>query len=381
MREKYICLPIFVICYIVPIYFFRTIGMNIDNLLFIIYFLTIFISFYITKKKMALRDLLFIILVVAISIYQKSIVHMHLVSLVVLDKLVEDRENIQFYLEKKTKNIFFLCLLFIILYSCLYFGYVNRYLFTGIKEPNESSLLILVLFLFIRYSNKKMGNALLMLGFLTFSKSYMLGVVSFFIISFLFGKIRNEKLLLKLFSFYKLSIISIMLLIMLSFTFSNLAANNKLSSYASSGFERFTVLTDSSNYYRFTVNTNLLYIFKDEPKYILTGLTSDEFYKENLKVCRKYHVMYRKIRPHNYFFSYMQIYGIFSFFIFSYVNRIMKKIINKESLPIFLVLFTYVTFLGMGFNSYWLYLSVFLIIMYGGIKNGTKETNNCNKNI
>lgn len=379
MKVKYICLPIFIICFILPIHFFRTIGLSIDNILFVIYFLVLLIMLICKKNiKFSCKDFLFILLVMFISLYQQSIVHMHLISLVVLNKLLDNKKNIEIYLKERSDFLFLICLIFVMFYSIIYFGYLNRYLYTGIKEPNESSLLILLLFLFIRANNKKLGNVLLIIGFLSFSKSYLMGVIIYFAFTALCKRLKNEKMY-KFFSFYRLMAISLLILLVLSNLFLYLESNNKLSSYASSGVERFTVIMDYSNYYRFTVNTNLLYIFKEKPQYLLTGLSSNEFYFENLEVCKKYNRLYRKIRPHNYFFSYMQIYGAFSIFIFSYVSSIMKKVINNDSLPIFLMLFSFATFLGMGFNSYWLFIAVFLIIRYGG-KYEKKRINYNHKN-
>lgn len=365
-KRDWLFFPILLICYILPIDFFKQIGISIDNIVFTIYFLLTLFWFYAKNNWIInLSDLLFIVYVLFIVFLKKEVTFLHLISLVWIDKLLNYKDDIQrFFKEGSGKFFCWISILFCILYSGLYFGYNNRYLFTGIKEPNESGLSLFMLFLLIRFYSRKIGNLLLILGVLTFSKSYLLGIVVFFVTTFLVKYFKSIKIH-KLFNFFAIMLISCSVLIVLAELFTVYARNGLLQPYVETGLDRFTTFMDTSNYFRFSVNKNLLMIYTQKPTYLLTGIGTEEFLLENLMITRQMGGEFRAIKPHNYFFSYLQIYGFFAIYVFIYVGKMLNKIKNNRNLPIYLSSYLFAIFLGLGLNSYWLLLTVLVMIVYG----------------
>ena len=139
--------------------------------------------------------------------------------------------------------------------------------------------------------------------------------------------------------------LSAIVLVLLSVYFSMLYDAGRLGDYRQ-GLSRFVNFTDYSNYFRITVNTNLLRIYLSDPQRLLTGISNDEFFLLNRDMARMRGQAYRAIKPHNYFFSYLQIYGVFSLVIFGYVSSLFKQITTWTNIPIMLSDFSYITFLA-----------------------------------
>ena len=141
-----------------------------------------------------------------------------------------------------------------------------------------------------------------MLGLFTFSRNYLLCLIIYFILE----KIKNKEFFIKIskyINFKNLTILSFAILIFLSSLFSYAYKNNKIGEYQQ-GWNRYLTLFDYSNYARFTVNTKLIDIYINYPSYLLTGIEDEKFYDLSYKISEKTGVLYKPIKPHNYFFSY-----------------------------------------------------------------------------
>ncbi|WP_110114930.1 hypothetical protein [Bacillus sp. CGMCC 1.16541] len=355
---------IFVIIFMLPINFFRELGLPLDEYLFAAIILIYYFNYTIKNGKMKVKDLILLPIILYFCIINSTISHLHLIGLIIVDKLIDNEKTTSEYIN--TSKILLISLMFVFIYSIIYLGYNDRYIYTGLKEANQGGLTLLLLFLMIRIKYKNLGNILLILGLLTFSKSYLLGLCIFFVVNTIINNkssIAAKIIVSGLKNFKVLSIISILLLILISSYFSNLHKLNLLQSYGQ-GVERFFTITDYSNYFRFIVNTNLLEIYKQNPEKLLTGMSSEEFINYNREIAVEGDQAFREIRPHNYFFSYLRIYGVFSLVIFWYLSTIFKRVVVKENLSIFLIIFSYIIFLGTGVTSYWLFLSIVTLLFY-----------------
>lgn len=356
-------IAIFICVYILPVYFLRTMGIPLDQLIFAM----IIIVFYINKlwktNKTKAKDLILLITILYFCFMHRTISHLHLIGLIVLDKMIDKESRILQYIQKS--KVLFISLMFVFLYSSIYFDYMGRYVYTGLREINQSGYALILLFLMVRVMHKNIGNILIVLGMLTFSKSYLLGIIIFFVVNFMEKRLifKSKFIINRLKSFKFIAISLFIALILLAQYFTILYNNNLLNSYGV-GWERYSVIADHSNYFRFTTNTNLLEIYKTHPEKLLYGLTSEEFIEYSHKISIAKGQGHRAIRPHNYFFSYLRIYGVFALVIFWYISTLFKRIVTKKNIKIFLVIFSYATFLGIGFSSYWLFLSVFTMILY-----------------
>ena len=112
--------------------------------------------------------------------------HIHLLGLVVLDKMIGHHEKISDTI-MRTK-ILWTSLISVFLYTVFFFGEGGRYLFTGIREVNQGGLALILLFLMIRVKNRMLGNLLLFMGLLTFSRSYFVGLILFYLTSSLVNR-------------------------------------------------------------------------------------------------------------------------------------------------------------------------------------------------
>jgi hypothetical protein len=307
---------------------------------------------------------------------------MHLIALIVVDLFVNNAKTVKKVMFKT--KVVYVAILFSGIYSIYYFSITGRYLSTSIIDPNLSGFMLFMLFLIIKKIFPKTGDLLLFLGVLTLSRSYLLAlIIYYFTLLFLRNKTRFKVSLVNVFSNFLIYIlISVLALLLLSSVFQYLHSIGGLSTY-SSGFFRIFSFLDYSNYFRFTVNTNLLHIYYKWPQYLYTGIETEQFFRLNQILTLQQDNPYRLIRPHNYIFSYLQIYGIFSFLIFGYLSLLFKRVVNYDNFPVYAVVLAYITFLGIGVTSYWLFLTVMVLILYSefGTEKKYDRHNNYNKNI
>lgn len=361
--SEYLTITIFISIFIIPIDFLRELGIHLDQYLFAIMMLIYYSNYVYKSGKIKVKDIFFLALIIYFSIVYKNISHIHLIGLIVIDKMIDNEEKICKNIYKS--KILFVSLFFVFVYTSVYFGEGGRFIFTGIREVNQGGFSLILLFLMIRTKYKKLGNILLVIGIFTFSRSYFLGLIIFLFSNYMVKKrILVRGGITKVLKNFKLvTVLSIIILILLSNYFINLYNTGNLSNYAQ-GMSKLTSITDYSNYFRMTINTNLIEIYKSEPQRLLFGIGSEEFLYLNRKITEVKGIPYRAIKPHNYFFSYFRIYGVFSLLIFWYLSTVFKRIIHSSNLPIFLVVFSYMTFLGVGASSYWIYLTIFTMFLY-----------------
>lgn len=354
-----LCTIVFFCIYILPVDFLSN-TIPFDKYIFIGIVLIIYIYLMLRLKKITLFDIFIFMISIFFCFLKKDISYLHIFSIGLCNKLYSNDyilKEIKHYL---LNSIFiYICLLFVVIYSIIYFGYDGRYVNTGQLDPNTSGLAIFCLFTIIRLRNKKVGTILFIIGFLTLSKSYLLAVAIYFLIAYLYNK---KDITLKL-NYAVLSVLSIAFLIFLSSLFIYMEDLGKIKNYQS-GINRFIVIFDYSNYHRFTVNTNLLAIYNENKDLLVTGIEEEDFYNLNSRYSHDQGMIFYRIRPHNYFFSYFRIYGIWSFLIFFLTYKIMKKILNETNNCISLAIFMYLIFLGLGMSNYWLYLTSFTLITY-----------------
>lgn len=350
----------FLCCFILPTYYF-SIKFNVDVTKYVFLFASLFVYFSLlaTEKKVSVFDFFSMIVIFLLCFIKKNITPMHLIELVVAFKLVNSNGIIN---KKCYKLYLFSALIAVIIYSTFYFGYLGRYIYTGLKEVNQSGFAVFMLFLLIRIENKKLGDILLIIGILTFSRNYLLCMAVFYFFEFFKNNSKINKLLKKI-SFKKMVIISFCLLLFISSMFDLAYKKGKISAYQT-GINRYLNIFDYSNYFRFSVNTKLIKIYIDNPKLLLTGMEDDQFYKYSLEISKNEEIPYRQIKPHNYFFSYLRIYGIFALLIFWILGMILNKVINEKNKPILVILFIYANILGIGFANYWLFLSIITLSEY-----------------
>ena len=363
-------LAITLLCvYVLPVKYFVDSGLRLDQYIFAA---AIVVAYIVSIKvyKFKAFEALFLALILLIILIKQDISYIHLLGIVVISKIAHDK----MVLEKITtsrviKYMLFISLICTLAYSILFAGIDARYMYTAIGEPNMSGFALLMLFLMIRKLNRRLGNVLLCLGVLTFSRSYLLSVLIFFVIERFGDDIKNK--ILK-FGIPKITLIFVSVLIGLSSVFIYLHSNNSLVDEYASGVERYTVLNDYSNYFRFTVNTNVLSVYEKNPSMLLTGMENEKFFDLNLGVVRENEGRYRAIKPHNYIFAYLQIYGIWALLIIVATYFALKKLINKNNISIVLVVLFNAMFLGIGLSSYWLFITVLALVMYVGKNDDTE---------
>lgn len=348
------CSSIFVCVYMLPVYYFENYNLELDKYIYAAILIISYFSLILKEKKMKSNEIAFIFFVLFIILIKKQISYLHLIGLPFALHIIENKQYVnrmkKFLLNSK---IIYISLAFVIVYSILYFGYDDRYIFTGIKEPNLSGFAIFILFIIIRIRNRKLGDFLLLCGILSFSKSYLLALIIYF-------TVYNRKL--KRFNIKIISVIFIILLILLSNFYIFVENKGFLKEYQT-GIKRYFVLLDYSNYYRFTVNTNLLKVYENNPNLLLTGIENEDFFKYNFQVTKQNNTRYFQIKPHNYFFSYFQKYGMWSIIIFMFTLKIFDKEFTEKNNSVSIPIFFYLMFLGIGATSYWIFLSNFALIM------------------
>lgn len=347
--------------FISPTFFLENLfKIDITKYLFFAFSLLAYIAIIIKTDRIEKCERIMLIIIPLICIIQRSIVPLSLIELLlvyrVIDYLIDSKEII-------SNKQLLISSIGVVFYTLIYFNFNGRFMYTGLREINQSSFAILMLALLIRNRNKKIGNIILMLGLLTFSRNYLLGLAVFIILEL----IKNTKVyawLYNFFSFKRIVTASIIILVLLASIFELAYKNDKLVEYKE-GFERYVYIFDYSNYFRFTTNTNLVKMYYDNPQKLLTGIEEKEFYDYTYQLVKANGGKYRAIKPHNYFFSYFRIYGFFSLAIFWFLNKIMDKIINKNNFSVFISIFVYSILLGIGFTNYWIFLSALTLLICG----------------
>lgn len=343
-------------------------GIDLSKYIFLAGIIIAYILFCRKDIKKIVCIMLFIL---TICFFQKSIYALNLLTLFLIPEFFLNNKIQKKYIPKW---LLVVCGLGIILYSLIYFGHMGRYVHTGVMEVNQSGFAVLLFAIILRKKSVWLSNVVLFLGLFTFSRNYILCSAVF-----LFLDLIKSKFKLPVIKFQYVVGGSIIGLILLSVLFTYKYEKNEISEYKT-GFASVLNLFDYSNFFRFTVNTNLLEIYYNNPDKILTGLSDEEFHKLNYALVRSKNQRYRKIKCHNFFFSYLKIYGVFAIFIFIYLGICINKILTRNNMHIFLVIILYLTFLGIGLSSYWLYMSFIALRLYS-VDPKNRRNKVMNKNI
>lgn len=358
--SKVIFYTIISIIFIYPLSTNVKLFLPIDQLIFM--FLSCFLlAIRVLNKRFNGNDLIFLLLVFIYCFLKKSIYPIHLMSIIGAKELFLKKEELNYLISKS--KIFYIAFVFIIFYSIINFSSTNRPISTGVFDPNLSGFSILMLGIISIKNNKKFGLVILVLGVLTFSRSYLLGI-SILLLLYL---VRNKNIMNKIFiinkNFFIVLLISSFLLIFVGLFFEKLYDLGKIGTY-NSGFFRLFSFIDFSNYFRFTVNNNLIKIYYNNPNHFLLGIDLNSFYELSKTFTVDLGRPFREIKPHNFVFSYLQIFGLFALPIFVYISKVISLFVNKKNISIYIVIISYILFLGVGVTSYWLYLSVFALMAY-----------------
>ena len=346
---------IFLLIYIFPIKaVVELCGLELEKYIFLVLCMIIYLMYLIDYRKILLEDILFSILIVLISFIKKSLEPIMLIEYLLLYRILKtNRSDV-----KVSKYVLIISTLGVFFYSFLYLGDLKGYMSTGIGEINQSGFLIFFLFLNIYNENRKIGIFLLILGLITLSRNYMLCFVMFMLMRNL-----DFERIYSFLTFKKMIVFSLIFLTGLSFSFSYAYDHGKISeSY--NDLRKYVYIYDYSNYFRFSTNYNLIEIYIENPSRLLTGIEDREFILLCKRLALKKGRVYRAIYPHNYFFSYFRIFGLFCIFIFMYLEKIVKLVLNQKNYVLLLVLFVYVNILGLGFTNYYLYLTMFTLLNY-----------------
>lgn len=361
---------LFLLIYIFPIRFFINLtGLEIDKYIFLGICLLIYIIWIAYTKKIEIKEILFLIVIASVSIIKKTLEPFVLFEYLLLYKILKNNSDAV----KISNKILFISVFGVLFYSIIYFGKLKGYLCTGLMEINQSAFLIFFLFLLIYKRNKKLGLFLLSFGIITLSRNYLLCLLLFLILK---GSLYQK--LFNILNFKKLLAISFVFLGIFSYSFDYAYEHNMISkSY--NDYRKYIYIYDYSNYFRFSTNYDLIELYFKHPSKLLTGIDEEEFIRMNRAAARAEGKLYRPILPHNYFFSYFRIYGIFCVFIFMFLEKIINVVCNKNNFFILLILFVYANILGIGFTNYYLFLTMFTMLEFSG---GLYEKyNNSDKNI
>lgn len=344
--------------YILPVYEISLTINKFDKLFFGLFSLLFFLIHQYAITRLKIRDLFLLTFIFYRVIFCGYVEDLNLIGLIVIDRIIDNGEYVKQYFKKN--NLLGLCIVGVIIFSLIYFGLEGRYIYTPIREKNQSAFAFFYLCLVIKYRNKKVGNFMLLFGLFSLSKSYLLSLIILYL--FRGNLLSKWSMKIRLDSFIRWAMVSSIILIVISHVYGYIYHNYGLTDYGT-GLNRFVVILDISNFNRFRVNTNLLEMYQQSPNMLLTGISDDKFSTLNLVLSREKGEIMRNIHPHNFFYSYFQIYGIMSIFIFYYIHKMFKKIVNRENLPIFIATMTYLIFLGIGGSSYWLGIVVITLLL------------------
>lgn len=312
--------------------------------------------------KIRLKDIIFLFFLFITICVQQSIDALGLTSIGVALKFFNNTNIIQIREYILKSKIIWFSLFFTFIYSILYFG-DGRYLHTAVQEINLSAASWFLLCCIFYVKNKKIGLFLLFLGVLTLSRAYLISIICFFIFKNKHVSKYYSSRVIKFTNFSNIMIISGIILFLLGIWFQNQYLLGNIDPYNISLARMFNMV-DISNYLRFVTNVILLIIFVRHPYDALFGIVETKYLLYKQEICNIYHFVYSSSPPHNFLFAYLKIYGVMTFFIFYFINSILKKIINRDNYGIYLCIMIYVVFLSVGFNSYWLFLSVFVLVCF-----------------
>lgn len=362
---KFIIYIVLFCTYIFPTGIFFKENYAAPKLIFMISVFFMYIMEIISKGKIGKKELLFNISAVILTFFSQNINFMLFIILPYMNRMLKKKEKI-IEITKNT-NMLYICLAFTFLYSLYFRGSQDsrgRLAFTAIKEINQSGLAIFCLGCLLMSKNKFMGKLTLLFGCLTFSRSYFLAIICLILNKMLkFIKKDSFNFLISKTTYLTLTIVSSIVLILLgNFYIIQYKAGNIVSE--ANMTSRLLNFLDYSNFFRFQAIIVLLKCFQNYPSTILLGMSNEDYLELGRNISKKMDLPFRGTPPHNLFFSHLKIYGFMSIIETCYVSLILKKIVNRNNYGIYLAIVLYSIFLGAGLYSYWLYLTIFSLLVY-----------------
>lgn len=299
--------------------------------------------------KPKIREVILIIIILFRLILLKDYESVSLVSLILIDRIELKKV--------KLKKILWGVVLATICYSIYFKPLTGRPIATSIGEINISGFSILILYLIADYQKYNVLKKIFLgLGFFTYSRNFLLAVL----LNLILKKIRLRKFLLKICqNFLFLSIFTLIFMLIVGALFQNYVEEKGVNKYQS-GLRRYTTLVDNSNLYRVQANSNVIKFYDRYPQKLLTGVTLKEFREDIKKNLVEYNVSHA-YSPHNFFYKYLLKYGIFSFYLFWYISKIIGKITNNK-VEYFIPYYSYSLILGVGFYDFYLLTLKYLLL-------------------
>ncbi len=357
---------VLVATYIIPTGIIAT-QYQISKLFFVGCIFLLYVIYCAQSLRVNKREMAMIVFLIIATIVSRNINFLVFITLPFANIMVQKKDRIIQYL--KSSNILYVCLLFTIIYSIGSYVFLpiqgnedhKRLVRTAIVEINQSGLSIFCLGVMLRKKNKLVSISVFIIGLLTESRSYFLALfIYFFSKTKLAHKIINM-IKTKKWTYFKLTLITNVLLLLAGYIYIYLYQHNQIIPYVQGN--RTFALNDYSNFFRFSLIVLLCYVITKEPRYLLFGLSDEEYIKQlGLTAKTVYNIPYAGNQPHNLFFSHLQKYGMFSLIEAYYVSTICRKIITKSNFLVYIALVLYSVLLGAGMYSYWLYLSIFALL-------------------
>ncbi len=323
----------------------------------------------IVLKRMKTMDLLICILAVALTFLTKSLTPLSWISTVILCRMLEEGEGEYIKRIILTTRMNYIALAFVGVYSVLYgLRTISSNDFqlarTAIFEVNQSGLAILCLGLIIKAKHNLPGNIILCFGMLGLSRNYILALILLLIINrrFILEKLEKgyRKGLLKFTTIIFLSTFAVICIGLLYIYWWNMGEIT-----FKTGTSRISNLKDYSNFYRFSTNITFVNMIRQNPIHLLIGYSDLEEYREGLvQSASALHIYTSGHTPHNFMLSYFRLYGISTIILVFYISKTLNHVISKYNVGIYLSICLYPIFMSAGFNTWWLYLTVFVLLVY-----------------
>ena len=330
------------------------------------------VYFVLFRHRITISDIFVFFIMMVISVLTKSVNIFSWIPTLLLYRLIKTGEGktIKTIIEKTRMN--YVSLFFVGIYSFVY-GYLElnadlQLAHTAIKETNESGLCIFLLGMIIRKKYKSIGNITLIWGLFTLSRNYILALLIMMVCSSewikrFFSWLYKHNVLKFLYLMISVSI----LMLGLAIIFNQFAVQGEIGYNV--GVSRLFSIKDISNLNRFNVNYIVVQMIIRNPVYIFTGIPDLTEYKNNaFQIAGELHLNYVGNTPHNFLFDYFRLYGVLSVVIIILIGKIVDMIINKQNIGVYLCVCSYALILSAGFNLYFLYLTVFALLVYANNK-------------
>lgn len=311
------------------------------------------VMFNLKNLRFSAVNIFFIILITLFSLltnsYQLILITQLMLFIICTPKFIEKLNSYH------SSFWIFLAILFTFIYSLISINESGAVITTAVKEINTSGFTIFCLGNIIKSKNSKLGYLVLIIGIFSWSRNYYIALLFMLVFDFIFLK-KDSKLHKKL-TFNVIISISLILSYFIGIYYINqFTTGNLVLGY--SDHRRLFTLLDYSNYYRFSTNVLTIENFIRYPQYLLSGFENSSFINVTTTVARVFGLEYNDILPHNLFFAYLKSFGITGIISVFLLGGFFKKIITRNNFPIFLGLIAYAIFVGKGFSSNLLFLSV-----------------------